>query len=262
MAAYYNEIDPYAAQWLRNLIAAGYIPRGDVDERSIADVRPDDIRGYAQCHFFAGIGGWPHALRLAGWDDSRPVWSGSCPCQPFSTAGKKVGLADERHMWPIFKRLIAECRPAIVFGEQVARKAGLEWLSGVRSDMESHAYAVGAANLCAAGVGKWHRRQRLYWVAVADHKVRRTVNGGVAHRQGAGEAKTLTRPVREGNGSAGHGGPPAAPSTVAWLREWESQHGASCLNDGLPGDVAIHRALGNAIVPEVAAAFIESVMEL
>lgn len=262
MAAYYNEKDPHAAQWLRNLAAAGHIPAGDVDERSIVDVRPGDLRGYAQCHFFAGIGGWSLGLRLAGWPDDRPVWTGSCPCQPFSTAGKKIGLADERHLWPVFRSLIAQCRPAIVFGEQVARKAGHEWLSSVRADLEGHAYAVGAANLCAAGVGKWHRRQRLYWVAVADHKVRRPVDGGVAHRQGAGEEATLPRPIREGDWSTGHGGPPAAPSTVAWLRQWESQHGVRCLDDGLPGDVAIHRAFGNAVVPEVAATFIESVMAL
>jgi hypothetical protein len=109
--AYYNEIDPYAAQWLRNLVAAGHIAPGDVDERSIVDVQPDDLRGYTQCHFFAGIGGWSYALRLAGWPDDRPAWTGSCPCQPFSAAGKQRGSEDERHLWPAFFRLISECRP-------------------------------------------------------------------------------------------------------------------------------------------------------
>ena len=66
MAAYYNEFDPYAAQWLRNLIAAGLIPAGEVDERSIVDVAPSDLAGFVQCHFFAGIGGWALAARLAG----------------------------------------------------------------------------------------------------------------------------------------------------------------------------------------------------
>lgn len=51
-SAYYNEIDPFAAQWLRNLIAAGHIAPGEVDERSIEDVTPDDLRGFTQCHFF------------------------------------------------------------------------------------------------------------------------------------------------------------------------------------------------------------------
>ncbi len=161
---YYNEIDPYAAQWLRNLIAAGHIAEGDVDTRSIKDVRADDLRPYVQCHFFAGVGVWSHALRLAGWPDDRPVWTGSCPCQPFSAAGKGAGFADERHLWPEFYRLIAECRPPVVFGEQVASKDGLGWLNLVQADLERSGYATGAADLCAAGVGAPHIRQRLWWV--------------------------------------------------------------------------------------------------
>lgn len=119
-ASYYNENDQFAAQWLRNLIDAGHIAPGDVDERSIVDVRADDLRGYTQCHFFAGIGGWSYALRLAGWDDDRPVWTGSCPCQPFSAAGKGKAADDERHLWPAWLPLIAECRPAIVFGGRLS----------------------------------------------------------------------------------------------------------------------------------------------
>ena len=163
--AYYNENDPYAAAWLRNLIAAGHIAAGVVDERSIKDVRPDDLAGYTQCHFFAGIGGWSLALRLAGWPDDRPVWTGSCPCQPFSAAGRGAGLGDERHLWPAWFRLVGEHRPAVVFGEQVASPAALEWLDLVSADMEAAGYAVGAADLCAAGVGAPHIRQRLWWAA-------------------------------------------------------------------------------------------------
>lgn len=89
--AYYNEVDSYAAEWLRNLIRAGHIAPGEVDERSVEDVHPEDVKGFVQCHWFAGIGVWSHALRMAGWEDSRPVWTGSCPCQPFSAAGKGTG---------------------------------------------------------------------------------------------------------------------------------------------------------------------------
>ena len=167
MAAYYNENDPKAAAWLRELIRCGHIAQGDVDERSIVDVGAADLAGYSQCHFFAGIGGWSYALRLAGWPDDRPVWTGSCPCQPFSAAGKGLGTADARHLWPEFARLIAERNPAAVFGEQVASKAGREWLAGVHLDLEGMGYAVGAADLCAAGVEAPHIRQRLYWVADA-----------------------------------------------------------------------------------------------
>ena len=164
-SVYYNEVDHSAAEWLRALIARGLIPAGTVDERSIADVRPADLAGFDQCHFFAGIGGWPCALALAGWQG--PAWTGSCPCQPLSVAGQRRGDADQRHLWPAFQHLIAECRPATVFGEQVAGKAGREWLAGIRADLEAAGYAVGAADLCAAGVGAPHIRQRLYWVADA-----------------------------------------------------------------------------------------------
>ena len=168
VTAYYNEKDPYAAEWLRRLMLCSLIPWGDVDERSIEDVTPDDLRPYTQCHFFAGIGIWSLALQRAGWPDDRPVWTGSCPCQPFSAAGKGAGFDDERHLWPVWYQLVAQCRPPIILGEQVASKDGLNWLDLVSSDMEGAGYAVGASDLCAAGFGGAHIRQRLYFVGLAE----------------------------------------------------------------------------------------------
>lgn len=165
---YYNEYDPKTAAWLRELIRVGAIPDGHVDERSIAEVSPDDLRGFTQCHFFAGIGGWSLALQLAGWSSERPVWTGSCPCQPFSSAGKGLGAADERHLWPVFFELIRKCRPKHVFGEQVASAIGHGWLDGVSADLEAEGYACGATVLGAHSVGAPHIRQRLYWVACAE----------------------------------------------------------------------------------------------
>ena len=165
---YYNEHDPKAAAWLRELIRAGEIPPGEVDERSIVDVKPNELSTYIQCHFFAGIGGWAVALKLAGWPDTEPVWTGSCPCQPFSVAGSGLGEKDARHLWPVFAGLIRAAKPPVVFGEQVASKAGREWLAGVFADLEGMDYQRAAADLCAAGVGAPHIRQRLYWVANAN----------------------------------------------------------------------------------------------
>ena len=162
---YYNEIDPFAADWLCQLINAGHIAPGVVDTRSIEDITPYELREFTQCHFFAGIGVWSYAFRQAGWPDDRPVWTGSCPCQPFSAAGKGKGFTDERHLWPAFFHLIEQCKPVTVFGEQVASKDGLAWLDLVQTDLEGAGYTVGAVDSCAAGFGAPHLRQRLYWVA-------------------------------------------------------------------------------------------------
>jgi DNA (cytosine-5)-methyltransferase 1 len=167
---YYNDFDKKACAWLRELIKAGLIPDGVVDERSITDVTADDLRGFTQCHFFAGIGGWAVALQIAGWPEDKPVWTGSCPCQPFSTAGKGNGKSDERHLWPAFARLIAECRPPVVFGEQVESAIKHGWIDDLQADMEREDYAVGFAVLGAHSVGAPHIRQRLYWVADSNSK--------------------------------------------------------------------------------------------
>ena len=165
MAVYYNEFDPQAAAWLRELIKQGLIADGEVDERSIADVKADEIRGFTQCHFFAGIGGWSYALRLAGWSDDRPVWTGSPPCQPFSNAGKQKGKADARHLWPVFFNLIRECQPTIIFGEQVEAAIRTGWLDDLQDDLEAENYATGKIVLPACSVGSPHIRQRIWFVA-------------------------------------------------------------------------------------------------
>jgi DNA (cytosine-5)-methyltransferase 1 len=200
MAVYYNEIDLYAAEWLRNLIKAGHIADGEVDTRSIIDVQPDDIRHFDQCHFFAGIAGWSHALRLAGWADDRKIWTGSCPCQPFSVAGKGKGTDDERHLWPHFFRLIRGCRPPVVMGEQVAGAAGYGWLDGVRSDLESESYAIEGVDIPACSVNAPHIRQRLYWVAhPSDIRTRREL--GETSDQKWSTVDTGTESLRQGYGS-------------------------------------------------------------
>lgn len=240
MAAYYNEIDAFAAQWLRNLIAAGHIAPGEVDERSITDVQPDDLRGFDQCHFFAGIGGWSYALRLAGWPDDRPVWTGSCPCQPFSTAGKQRGGEDERHLWPAWRNIIAKQPPPIIFGEQVAGSGGLAWFDRVAMDLENIEYAVASAVMPACGFGAPHKRERLWFVAnaIRDEQSRQESCRGKDRRVGGGI------------------------KSIPWNEPWQDALARlRVLDYGLPRCVVATDAARNAIVPQVAAEFIAAYME-
>ncbi|MBH9340240.1 DNA cytosine methyltransferase, partial [Pseudomonas aeruginosa] len=156
---------------------------GDVDERSIEDVHPDDLKHYTQCHFFAGIGVWSLALRRAGWPDDRPVWTGSCPCQPFSSAGEGAGFDDPRHLWPHFAWLIRQRRPGEVLGEQVASKDAEPWLDLVQADLEAMEYAFGAIAFPSAGIGAPHIRDRTYWVG---HAVGKGLEKRIGNRRMAG----------------------------------------------------------------------------
>ena len=206
--AYYNDNDPKTAAWLRELIKAGLIADGEVDTRSIVDVQPADLVGFVQCHFFAGIGGWSYALRLAGWSDDRECWTGSCPCQPFSSAGAQAGGADSRDLWPAWFKLIAKCRPGVVFGEQVESAVNHGWLDRLQDDMEGEDYAVGPVGLPAASVGAFHERARVWFVAdtdgmfTSDRELQRSgrlvqpaedAAIGLGHANGSGHAERISK---------------------------------------------------------------------
>jgi len=162
----YNDSDPFAAEWLRSLVANNCIPEGVVDGRPFQKLDVAELVRYRQCHFFCGIAGWPEALRLAGLQHVSGIWTQSLPCQPLSSAGQQQGEKDERHLWPEFYTLVSECRPAVLFGEQSGSKDGREWIDGVSLDLEELGYIVGSSDLCAAGIGAPHIRQRIYWGAI------------------------------------------------------------------------------------------------
>lgn len=290
--AYYNDNDRFAAAWLRNLIAAKLIADGDVDERDIREVKSKELTEYTQCHFFAGIGVWSYALRQAGWPDTRPVWTGSCPCSPFSIAGQHKSTKDDRHLWPEFFRLIEESHPDVVFGEQVASKDGLAWFDTVQADMEGEAYAIGVADLCAAGFGAPHIRQRLYFVADAKWGRSEQWNEGFGKFQqsdthcsagNVGESGVEGLEGHTGNEHHGSepgrvepksGGPASAPSYVGGF--WKNAEWIECrdgkrrpiepgtfpLAYGASARVGRLRGYGNALVAPQAQAFIEAYMEI
>lgn len=294
MTAFYNEIDPFAAHWLRNLIDAGHIAPGVVDERSIWDIAPEELHGYTQCHFFAGIGVWSYALRSAGWPDDRPVWTASCPCQPFSTAGKRAGTSDERHAWPAVLWLAQARRPRTIFGEQVSSKDGLGWFDIVQADMDGEGYTVSGLDTCAAGVGAPHRRQRLYFVADAvgwgceehpptglpEQQPQRNDAGGCregceladadsARSQGHGAGSGPRAPAEEVS-AGGTCGTSTFWSDAEWVYcddpngpRWRPiEPGAFPLADGAPSRVGRLRAYGNALCAPQAEAFVRARMDL
>jgi len=235
---YYNEFDPKAAAWLRELIKEGLIPDGYVDERDIREVRPSELDGYVQHHFFAGIGGWPYALGLAAWPGDRECWTGSCPCQPFSVAGKGAGTKDERHLWPAFRWLIAQRRPSTVFGEQVASKAGRGWIAGVQADLEALGYVVGRADVCAAGIGAPHIRQRLWWVAesIRQDELRILRGGG----EGVEQRASRGLPILDSTGSSGR----VADSISEGLEVREGQRQDSRTSEDAQSPTQLHGTPG------------------
>lgn len=260
MSAYYNEIDPYAAQWLRNLIEAGEIAPGIVDERSIEDVTPGDLRGFTQCHFFAGVGVWSYALRQAGWKDDRAVWTGSCPCQPFSAAGAGAGFEDTRHLWPSFAWLIEQCKPPVIFGEQVASKTVGPWVDLVHANVEAMGYAFGAVAFPSAGVGAPHIRERTYWCADAERSYRRCEASPANHRE--------QKAIGPTDWTGGYSGSPVAGfwRNSEWVqckdgRARPFEPGVVPVVDGFASRVEQLRAYGNAINAQAAQEFIGAYLD-
>ena len=201
--AYYNEHDGFAVKWMHKLANARLISQGKIDARDIQRIGASELAGHRRCHFFAGIGGWDLALRLAGWPTDREVWTGSCPCQPFSSAGKQKGENDPRHLWPDFFRLIKECRPDTIFGEQVAAAIKHGWLDGVFGDLEGIDYACGAVVVGAHSVGAPHIRQRLYWVASRGDDGRSAGHGEAEAERG--EVGLRSRAVPGDSGAVDYG---------------------------------------------------------
>lgn len=200
---WFNEIEPYAVEWLRNLIADGVLNGDRVEDANLLDLTPDDLDGVTRAHFFAGIGGWQQAMQLAGWPDDWNTWTASLPCQPFSSAGKRKGMDDERHLWPPFFKLVAECRPRIIVGEQVPSAIRLGWLDRVFDELEEEGYACGAVVLPACSVGAPHIRQRLWWLAHAGRGDIRGDGPGLSGAKKEGRQKAREQRVRTDDRAGG-----------------------------------------------------------
>jgi len=163
------------------------------------------MRKFTHAGLFEGIGGFSIASRAMGWDtkfwceinpfcqtvlkyhfpnatgheditktdftqyaNQIDILTGGFPCQPFSVAGKQLGTADTRHLWPSMLRAIQEIKPRYVVGENVG--GILSWDEGVvfeqvHLDLEAEGYEVWAWVLPACAVDAPHRRDRVWFIA-------------------------------------------------------------------------------------------------
>jgi len=121
------------------------------------------------------------------YDGRIDVLTGGFPCQPYSYAGERKGKNDERHLWPEMLRVIRECSPRWIVGENV--RGIVSWNGGlvfeeVCADLEASGYSVQPFILPAAGVGAPHRRERIWFVAYRDEPNKGENGGGVQRSSG------------------------------------------------------------------------------
>lgn len=263
---YYNDNDIRACATLRETMADGLISEGIVDERDIADIRPEELAGYDRVHLFAGIGGFEFAARLAGWPTGVQLWTGGFPCQPFSVAGLRSGAADHRYLWPELYRLIRGGRPEFVLVENVPAidsEPDLV-LDRVLVDLEACGYETWTAEIPACAVDAAHKRTRVWIAGALDNR-----NGAGLQERGdlAGNARSEGATAERG-GACAVGGwqrqctPSAAGAgDVGWIACYDGKFRrlplrfldpSRVLADGLPSRYLALHGLGNSIVPQVA----------
>ena len=124
------------------------------------------------------------------------IITGGYPCQPFSIAGRKRGEKDKRHLWPEMFRLVHECRPTWVIGENVSGHIKLG-LDTVLEDLESEGYTARAFSISASSVGANHKRERVWIVAHSECNTNKHALTGVN-----GKEKEISREYRQNNGDA------------------------------------------------------------
>jgi len=203
---------------------------------------------------------------------------GGYPCQPFSLAGKRKGEADDRHLWPEFKRLIQEIRPTWVLCENVAGHINMG-LDSVLADLESEGYQSQVFLIPACAVGAFHRRDRIWIVAHADSEPKRrqkdktdtsgnrrasrlgaTLGGSgrelaettqnVAHASGEGLQRRQKSETTQGGGQE-RDQLPAGRGERSEPGNWLPEPSVGRVANGVPGGVDRLKQLGNAVVPQI-----------
>lgn len=201
---------------------------------------------------------FPHAEQYADirttdftlWRGRIDVLTGGFPCQPFSLAGKRKGTADDRYLWPAMLGVIRAVRPRWVVGENVL--GIVNWSEGmvfeqVCADLEAEGYAVQSFVIPVAGVGGYHLRPRVWFVAHAD-SIR--LSATPVHDRATSKEQVSTEHTM-----------PALEAVIADdFRSESNKHGVV---DGIPEglDECSLKAYGNAIVPQVTLQIFETINE-
>lgn len=176
-------------------------------------------------------------IRSIKWENvERPtVVCGGYPCQPFSTAGRRKGAEDPRHLWSWFRDAIGILRPQYVLLENVRGHLSLGGVD-VLADIASLRYDAEWQVVSAASIGANHKRERLFIVAYAE--------GSVGRSTESQSLETIFRQTAESGECGCEQG-----SFSDW---WETEPNVDRVADGIPDRVDRLRTLGNAVVPQVA----------
>lgn len=187
---------------------------------------------------------------------------GGYPCQPFSTAGRRKGKEDDRHLWPEFNRLVAELRPAWVIGENVAGHISMG-LDDVLSDLEGQGYTCRTFVIPACAVGAIHRRDRCWIIGNADKNFRKQ-SKALAFDHEAKQHDSIGFQYASNSERIGQSrqGTPWEPVNSEALEPgeanqsfnvmgWPTEPAICGADDGVSDGVDRLRALGNAVVPQI-----------
>ena len=183
--------------------------------------------------------------------------TGGFPCQPFSDVGRKRGQADDRYLWPEMFRVICEARPTWVLGENVAGIKNMA-LDQALFDLEGKDYEVQSFVIPACAVNAPHRRDRV-WICAMDVAESKSLRVGGRSSQSGKRWERMVQKEQEGceMGSKAEG---CSSSLGEWSEESESS--ISRILDGVSDRVDRCHALGNAIVPQVAAEIIRCINKI
>ena len=208
------------------------------------------------------------------------IITGGYPCQPFSVAGSQRGEKDKRHLWPDMFRIVKECKPTWVIGENVSVHIKI-CLDTVLHDLESEGYTVRAFSISASSVGANHQRERVWIIAYANMENTRqhgrriestwnteSIGSGTTEEtqwstnsnqiNGSGEGATLVGESSDTNSQRLQGRRPEqqlrkdeTERPTSWDGWWEFEPDVARVANGIPKRVDRLKGLGNSLVPAI-----------